>query len=59
MVATGIIVTLLGLLGLCYCIFKGIQARRAGLSGEELTSHLKGLVAINLISFFLLSLIHI
>lgn len=53
MVITGIIVTLLGLLGLMYCIFKGIQARRAGLSGEELTAQLKGLVAINLISFFL------
>ncbi len=53
MIVTGIVVTLLGLLGLIYCIIRGIQARRAGLSGEELTSRLKGLVAINLISFFL------
>jgi len=53
MIITGIIVTLLGLLGLFYCIFKGLQARRAGIVGEELTERLKSLVAINLISFFL------
>lgn len=53
MIVTGIIVTLLGLLGLFYCIFKGLQARRAGIVGEELTERLKSLVAINLISFLL------
>jgi hypothetical protein len=53
MIVTGIVVTLLGLVGLFFCIFKGLQARRAGLMGEELTARLKSLVAINLISFFL------
>jgi hypothetical protein len=53
MVITGVIVTLLGLLGLVYCIAKAFTARKAGLEGEELSAHLKSLVAINLISFFL------
>jgi len=53
MIPTGIVVTLLGLLGLMYCIFQAFQARKEGLEGEELSARLKGLVAINLISFFL------
>lgn len=53
MVITGVIVTLLGLTGLLYCIAQAFKARKSGLEGEELSDRLKGLVAINLISFFL------
>jgi hypothetical protein len=53
MIISGIIVTVLGLLGLTYCIVRAIGAKRAGIEGEELTAFLKGLVAINMISFFL------
>tara|TARA_R110002096_G_scaffold22170_4_gene71515 strand:+ start:36613 stop:36816 length:204 start_codon:yes stop_codon:yes gene_type:complete len=53
MIITGVVVTVLGLLGLLYCIVRAIKAKRAGIEGEELTNHLKGLVAINLISLLL------
>ncbi|MEZ8006725.1 MAG: hypothetical protein QMC60_04285 [Amylibacter sp.] len=53
MVIIGAIVTLLGLAGLIFCIIKAFKARNAGLKGEELSSQLKSLVAVNLISFLL------
>tara|TARA_R110002124_G_scaffold53185_10_gene152585 strand:+ start:1760 stop:1963 length:204 start_codon:yes stop_codon:yes gene_type:complete len=53
MIITGVVVTVLGLLGLLYCIVRAIKAKRTGIEGEELTNHLKGLVAINLISLLL------
>jgi hypothetical protein len=53
MIVVGIIVTVLGLAGLMYCIASAFRARRAGLSGEELTDKLKRLVAVNLAAFFL------
>ena len=53
MIIAGVIVTLIGLLGLVYCIFKAFKARRSGVEGEELHQQLKGLVVINLGSFFL------
>lgn len=53
MIFAGIIVTLIGLIGLIYCIIKAYKARKVGLVGTDLTAHLKTLVAINLISFFL------
>jgi len=53
MIIAGVIITVLGLIGLTYCIIKAYQARKAGLQGTELANHLKGLVAVNLASFFL------
>lgn len=53
MIYAGIVVTLVGLVGLIYCIAKAYKARKTGLTGTNLTAHLKTLVAINLISFFL------
>jgi len=52
MIIAGVMVTALGLLGLVYCITMGFKARRSGLEGEKLAAHLKGLVTINLASFF-------
>ncbi|GHA46276.1 hypothetical protein GCM10008927_09350 [Amylibacter ulvae] len=49
----GIALTLIGLAGLTYCIAKAYKAKKLGLTGEELTKHLQGLVAINLGAFFL------
>jgi hypothetical protein len=53
MIFAGVVITALGLIGLFYCITKAFKARKSGLNGEELTAHLKGLVAVNLASFFL------
>lgn len=53
LISMGVAITCLGLVGLIYCITKAFKARKLGLEGEELTAHLKGLVAINLASFFL------
>ncbi|MDA9229876.1 hypothetical protein N9O92_02905 [Amylibacter sp.] len=53
MIITGAIITILGLLGLFYCILKAFKARRAGFKGQELASQLKELVLVNLVSLFL------
>jgi hypothetical protein len=53
MIIAGALITVLGLFGLIYCIAKAFKARKSGLEGEELTTHLQGLVAVNLASFFL------
>ncbi|KAB7613645.1 hypothetical protein F9L33_09720 [Amylibacter sp. SFDW26] len=53
MIIAGVITTLLGLIGLMYCILKAYKAKKAGLQGTELTEHLKKLVAVNLASFLL------
>ena len=53
MIITGAIITILGLLGLFYCILKAFKARRAGLKGQELANELKELVLVNLVSLFL------
>jgi hypothetical protein len=53
MIAVGIIVTVLGLIGLIYCMVSAFRARRAGVTGEDLANHLKKLVAVNLAAFFL------
>lgn len=52
MILAGIAVTVIGLLGLIYCIFKAFAARKSNLEGEEMTKYLQGLVAINVGSFF-------
>ncbi|GLQ34945.1 hypothetical protein GCM10007939_12280 [Amylibacter marinus] len=56
LVLAGVGVTLLGLAGLIYCIAKAFKARQAGLEGEELSTHLQSLVAINVGSFALSAL---
>lgn len=53
MLLIGIIATLLGLLGLIYCMMQAYRAKKSGLEGEELTKHLQKLVAVNLGAFFL------
>ena len=53
MILSGAIVTIIGLSGLIYCIFKAFRAKRSGLKGEVLSNQLKKLVLVNLISLFL------
>ncbi len=53
MLLIGVIATLLGLIGLIYCILQAYRAKKSGLEGEELTAHLQRLVAVNLGAFFL------
>ena len=53
MILSGAIVTIIGLSGLIYCIFKAFRAKKSGLRGEELSKQLKKLVLVNLISLFL------
>ncbi len=53
MVPAGIFISLLGLIGLVYCIAKAFRARRSGVEGEALVAELKALVPINLGAFFL------
>ena len=53
MISVGIVLTLLGLAGLIYCMVSAFRARKSGLVGEQLTHHLRSLVAINIGSFFL------
>ena len=53
MIITGAIITILGLLGLFYCILKAFKAKRTGLKGQELANQLKELVLVNLVSLFL------
>ncbi|MEM7241439.1 MAG: hypothetical protein AAF429_04570 [Pseudomonadota bacterium] len=48
MIIAGVVFTLIGLVGLIYCIIKANQARKAGLEGEALVAKLQGLVAINM-----------
>ena len=52
MIISGAIITIIGLTGLIYCIFKALIAKNAGLKGEELSNELKKLLPINLISLF-------
>jgi hypothetical protein len=53
MIVVGICVTLLGMIGLIYCMVQAFRAKKAGITGDELTDKLKGLVAVNLAAFFL------
>ena len=56
MLLIGVITTLLGLIGLVYCMFHAYRAKRAGLTGEALTNHLRRLVAVNMAAFLLSAL---
>ena len=44
----GVVLSLLGLLGLGYCILAALRAKRAGLSDDAMRARLQGLVAWNL-----------
>lgn len=46
----GAIVTLLGLAGLAYCIWKANGLRTSGLIGDDMTAALQRLIPINLAS---------
>jgi len=48
MIIAGIVLTLIGLVGLLYCILTVVRARKAGLEGEEMVAKLHGMVAINM-----------
>ncbi|MEP2784958.1 MAG: hypothetical protein ABJO67_20985 [Pseudoruegeria sp.] len=49
----GATLSVLGLLGLFYCIFIAVKAKREGLEGEAMEARLKGLVALNMGALFL------
>ncbi|MCO4824634.1 hypothetical protein OAC63_00610 [Amylibacter sp.] len=46
----GAIITLLGLAGLAYCIWKANGLRTSGLIGDDMTAALQRLIPINLAS---------
>lgn len=46
-------VSLLGMLGLFYCIFQAAKAKRAGLDDDAMRARLKSLVALNMGALFL------
>ena len=52
MLTVGIIMTVVGLIGLVYCISKAYAAKKSGLDGQELLDKLKPVIPINLASFF-------
>ena len=52
----GVVLSLLGLLGLGYCILAALRAKRAGLSDDAMRARLRGLVAWNLGSLLLSAL---
>lgn len=52
LIFAGAAVSLIGLLGLVYCIVSALRARKAGLSDEEMRLHLRGLVAWNMGALF-------
>ena len=53
---TGAAVSLLGLLGLVYCIRVAMKAKKEGLSGEEMHARLKGVVVLNMGALFISAL---
>ena len=53
LVAAGAALSLLGLVGIIYCIVIALRIKRSGASDEDIRARLKGLVAINLGAFFL------
>ena len=52
LIFAGAAVSLIGLLGLVYCIVSALRARKASLSDEEMRLHLRGLVAWNMGALF-------
>ncbi|WP_424967249.1 hypothetical protein [Dinoroseobacter sp. S375] len=48
LVPAGAVITVLGLLGLIYCIIEVARAKRAGLDEDDLRARLQKAVALNL-----------
>ncbi len=48
----GAVISLIGVIGIVYCIVMVFKAKRAKLSKEEMQSRLKGLVLVNMIALF-------
>ena len=49
----GAVVSLVGVIGIVYCIIMVFKAKRANLPEDEMQSRLKGLVLINMIALFI------
>lgn len=49
----GAVVSLIGVIGIVYCIIMVFKAKRANLPDEEMQSRLKGLVLVNMIALFI------
>ena len=56
LIPIGAVVTLIGLAGLLWCIFRVAKARRSGLDDEALSAVLQSTVAMNLGALFLSAL---
>lgn len=52
LIFAGAILSLIGLVGLIYCIVTALRARKQGLSDEEMRNRLRGLVAWNMGALF-------
>jgi len=52
LVAAGAVVTLAGLIGLVWCIFRVARGRRAGLNEDDLRSLMQKTVALNMGALF-------
>lgn len=52
----GLLITVIGLVGLGYCIVQGLRIRRAGLPASEIHARLHRLLAVNLGSVALAAL---
>lgn len=48
LVTVGIVLTLLGVVGLIWCIVIALRARRSGLPDDEIRARLQKVVALNL-----------
>ncbi len=48
MIWPGAVVALIGVLGLCYCIFVAARARREKQDARQMQARLQGLVAMNM-----------
>lgn len=53
LVVAGAVLSVLGLIGIIYCIVIAMKIKRSGASDDDIRARLKGLVAINLGAFFL------
>ncbi|AML53420.1 MULTISPECIES: hypothetical protein [Falsihalocynthiibacter] len=52
LIIAGAVLSLIGLIGLIYCIVSALRARKQGLSDEEMRVRLRGLVAWNMGALF-------
>ncbi|MEY8120011.1 hypothetical protein AB9F26_17380 [Falsihalocynthiibacter sp. BN13B15] len=52
LIIAGAVLSLIGLIGLIYCIVSALRARKQGLSDEEMRVLLRGLVAWNMGALF-------